>query len=316
MLGSDTIKKIKKIIIYVNSLIVLAAGCKLEVDNYKFKKQTEKFTNNFVNDDFLIAAHRGYSSREIENTKKAITLANNTNYVDYIEIDVRMTKDNKFILCHDNNIVNDKNKITNISKTDYDDICDNTYINYSFAKYNNVNTNNNKDLFSKYMYNITPLKKGLNCCKDKKVLLDLKFENNTKEFIDAFIKELNDSNIVTDNIIFQSDDLTALLYFKNIKPEYNIYAIIKNKSNLKYCPLFDGIVVKKNLINEQEIKDTINNGKMVAVWTINDYHEVDNIVDELGTDYKKIIYITDYPDLIALALNNHQNNKVYKKEKN
>ena len=52
-----------------------------------------------------IVAHRGYSSLARENSLKSIELANNSDCVDMLEIDVRMTKDNVLILFHNNKIL-------------------------------------------------------------------------------------------------------------------------------------------------------------------------------------------------------------------
>ncbi len=48
-------------------------------------------------------AHRGLSGLEQENTVLAFIAAGNRSYFG-IETDVRITKDKKFILCHDDNL--------------------------------------------------------------------------------------------------------------------------------------------------------------------------------------------------------------------
>jgi len=48
-----------------------------------------------------IIAHRGNGLVGKENTKKAILNSLNVDYVDGVEFDIRMTKDNKFVLCHE-----------------------------------------------------------------------------------------------------------------------------------------------------------------------------------------------------------------------
>jgi len=48
-----------------------------------------------------IIAHRGNGIGEKENTKKAILNSLKEEYVDGVEFDIRMTKDHKFVLCHE-----------------------------------------------------------------------------------------------------------------------------------------------------------------------------------------------------------------------
>ena len=88
--------------------MLLTAGIKIKLckdKSHEYTKSIESFDENFIDDDFLVAAHRGFSSKEIENTTNSIILAKNTKYIDYIELDVRLTKDRKLILSHNNSHV-------------------------------------------------------------------------------------------------------------------------------------------------------------------------------------------------------------------
>ena len=53
--------------------------------------------------DVLMIAHRGLSGLEVENTCPAFVAAGVKSYYG-IEIDVHVTKDDKYIICHDDNI--------------------------------------------------------------------------------------------------------------------------------------------------------------------------------------------------------------------
>lgn len=314
LIGSDIIK-IKKLGLYFGTSILLISGTKIELcrhESKKFTDQVNEYTSNFISDDFYVAAHRGYSSLEVENTKNSIIKADQTDYIDYIEMDVRMTEDKKLILSHDNLVINADNEIINISKNSYDSICNDEYVYCSFPTYNKVtnlfNTTNGDIRVNRTkklqnsLYDIPTLLEGLKCCKDKKIILDLKFEDNTKEYTEELVNELSSYN--TSNIIFQSDDITALLYLKSIKPNYNYSAIIKHKSDLEYAELFDNVTLKKTLATKKTINKLLNENKKVAIWTVNDPEELYEIKNKIGSNYKNIIYITDYPDVIASCLNN------------
>ena len=61
-----------------------------------------------------IYAHRGFSSMEPENSIEAIIEATKYDYIDGIEIDIRMTKDEEFVLIHNKNIDLVSNGVGNV----------------------------------------------------------------------------------------------------------------------------------------------------------------------------------------------------------
>ena len=80
---------------------------KLAVHNGIYNLVDNKDEDTKSNNNFLISAHRNYISSDIENTKEYILLMNDNDYVSYIEIDARLTKDKKIILSHDNDLIVD-----------------------------------------------------------------------------------------------------------------------------------------------------------------------------------------------------------------
>ena len=88
-------KKIRNLVIF--STIFCLGTCTVVKDvqasGIKYLNETSRFVKEINSDEFLIAAHRGFSSLEVENTADSIICASNEEYIDYIEIDVRMTKD-------------------------------------------------------------------------------------------------------------------------------------------------------------------------------------------------------------------------------
>ena len=59
--------------------------------------------SNGVNNNIKTIAHRGYVEKGVENSIEALEAAAKAR-VDYVEMDVLMTKDNKFIVMHDYNL--------------------------------------------------------------------------------------------------------------------------------------------------------------------------------------------------------------------
>ena len=63
------------------------------------------------------------------------------------------------------------------------------------------------------------------------------------------------------------------------------------------------IGVKKSLVSIDSIRSAFESGQLVSVWTVNSTDDVKDISSSLGDYYDDVIYITDYPDVIAHELN-------------
>ena len=69
----------------------------------------------------FITAHRGSSLKARDNSIEAINIAIEEK-ADYIEIDVRRTKDNKLVLSHDDVFIKNSGESFNISESNFNDI--------------------------------------------------------------------------------------------------------------------------------------------------------------------------------------------------
>ncbi|MBF0848837.1 glycerophosphodiester phosphodiesterase, partial [Streptococcus danieliae] len=61
------------------------------------------YVNGVINDNIKVVGHRGYVSEAVENTLESLEAAAKAE-VDYVEIDVMQTKDNKFVVIHDDKL--------------------------------------------------------------------------------------------------------------------------------------------------------------------------------------------------------------------
>lgn len=304
--------RIKRPLIFLTTALLATTGFTLKKNdnsNKNYLNHINKVTNNSNDDDFLISAHRGFSSLEIENTSDSISLASKKDYIDYIEIDAIMTLDNKIVLSH-NNIVFTDNIPVSISSLSYECAIEEDF-NYQSCYLNpNICINPETKLIQKRKrklnnktYNLIGLKEGLELCGDKKVLLDIKFKDNKEEFTEELIKELD--GIDTSNIIFQSLDLKSLKYFKE-QTNYNCLALINNKKDYKYLDDFDNFGFKYTLLDYNKVEKLIKEDKTVAVWTINTEEDIDEAVSKLKNYYNDVIYITDNPDIVVTNLHDKQ----------
>ena len=290
-------KKIKQLALYTTTFVIISSGIKANLNrnnNFIALNSMPNYNNYCNDDDFKIAAHRGFSSLAIENTFEAVTIANSCNYVDYIETDIRLTKDKKLVVSHNDTITTTKKRQLRISKSSYNTLKKYKYINIfdEIKNISNIKKNNN--------YELLTLEKCLNSCDNKKIILDLKFKNNTDAFLDELDNEIKNMNL--DNLLFQSDNLQALLVLKKRHPDYNTIAIMKTKKDLEYIDIFDRISLYKNLINKDLIDKLINENKEFAVWTLNNPNDINKLMNALGDNYKEPIYITDYPNLVETCL--------------
>ena len=309
--------KIKKLAIFFTTTLIATCGFSIKTNNDKtneYNKYIKSTTKKIESDDeFLITAHRGFSSLEIENTKEALSLASKKDYIDYIEIDARMTKDNKIVLSHDDFIISD-DSIELISKQNYDDLINESF-NYQscyISPYLCVNKENEliqkrKKKLNNKEYSIIGLKEGIEACNDKQILLDIKFDNNVEEFTKELQLELQDIN--TNNITFQSLDIESLKYFKEKTGYDNCLALINCKSDFKYVDDFNNIGIKLSLVNKKQVKKLLDKNKNVAIWTINNDNDFNTVVEKLGDSYQDVIYISDNPDIIATKLYAKQKKK-------
>lgn len=314
------IKK-KRLLIYASSLFLITTGMHLKLNKNKsadIATEINEYTKDFTTDDFQIAAHRGFSSKEIENTKASIKASSEKEYIDYIEIDARMTKNQKIILSHNSKINSSILSNRNISDTNFEDLEKEKFKYYCQISFkdilNSLSTKEGEYLTKRKLslnnktFQISSLLEGLNEGRNKKIILDIKFSKNIKEFTNTLIEELKD--IDTSNILFQSSNLLGILYFEE-HTNYNCSAIIDEEKDLQYIPLFKNITIRKNLIDYDTINSLLKENKKVAIWTINTSLDLDKVTKELDNLYKDVIYITDNPDLIATKLHEKELKKEF-----
>lgn len=303
---------IKNLIVYGSAIAIIGSGFCFGLNQASSEVET---VGNFSYEDFDIAAHRGFSSIAVENTTRAFDLASQALYVDYIEMDARLTEDGKLVLAHDDEVFAPFYK-NNISDMTYDEVTDKSFTYYSDdikVYFDNLFGQDGKTIINRLSnlngitYNVVGLEDGLEFCGDKKILLDLKIDDNVIKFVEALedIFELKD----TSNIVFQSDDSTALLYLKTIHPEWFCSILVRDSKDLELVEYFDGIGIRKDIVDEEFVKAALDNGKLVSIWTFRSIDEVNKVATELGNNCDDVLYITDYPDLVFKHLVKNYNDK-------
>ena len=306
--------KVTKIIVYASALAIGASGITYTILKKNFNDYKEYLgkKDKIVNDDFLVSAHRGFSSLAIENTREAISFAREKEYIDFIEIDVRLTKDGKLILSHDNDLlVNGKH--VRISNLTYDEATSLTF-NYRDTYSNNYIFNDPENLLiverennlSNQDYHLIGLLEAIELSQGKGILLDIKFDGNIEELCNELIRELE--GIDTSNIIFQSSNVEGIRYLRD-HSNFDCQLLISSKENLIYIDDFDRIGLNIYLLDSELYRELCFKNKKLALWTINNTKDLDRVLEIVGENYKDIIYITNYPDIIVTRLRERERTK-------
>lgn len=308
-----SIKKLKLFLTYSAIIGVLGSGGYMKFCRDKandFSAKTKNYISEFEDDDFEIAAHRGCTFEEVENTMPALKAASEAGFVDYIELDTRLSGDGKLVVAHNSSVNEDWFSSTNISKTNSFDLENGNY-RYSPPIFDDfvksffnptegviiqerlINT------FGKE-FSVPSIDDAIKACGDKTILIDLKFSNNQARFYET-IKEFlakNDGH----NIILQSADLDALRALQVTFPQYKYLAIVDSEDDFSKCITFDILGVRKNLINTPDVMTYLEDGKKLSVWTVNSIEDVDLVMEATGDYATELIYVTDYPQIVATHL--------------
>ena len=298
-------RNIKQLFITSAFVLLIATSTTFIINDVESSKITKIINQDDDETTISVIAHRGLSSLEIENSFEAIKLGLQDKSTTGVEIDIRLTKDKKIVVIHDDEINNKKVSTSTLEELQKEKIKANipTTTDYITSLFDNISGNLIRTRFQivqNKTTKISTLKEILDLYKDyqeKELIIEFKFEDNEDDFIQEFdnlIKEYNYSKI-----IIQSNDYQKLTKMKQLHPEFEYHLIIKkdNYEELKKQDL-DGYVIRKNLINYEDINTLLNNNKKVSIWTIASYQDFKDTNEKLQDLNNKVSYITNYPDAI------------------
>ena len=298
-------RNIKQLFITSAFVLLIATSTTFIINDVESSKITKIINQDNDETTISVIAHRGLSSLEIENSFEAIKLGLQDKSTTGVEIDIRLTKDKKIVVIHDDEINNKKVSTSTLEELQKEKIKASipTTTDYITSLFDNISGNLIRTRFQivqNKTTKISTLKEILDLYKDyqeKELIIEFKFEDNEDDFIQEFdnlIKEYNYSKI-----IIQSNDYQKLTKMKQLHPEFEYHIIIKkdNYEELKKQDL-DGYVIRKNLINYDDINTLLNNNKKVSIWTIASYQDFKDTNEKLQDLNNKVSYITNYPDAI------------------
>jgi glycerophosphoryl diester phosphodiesterase len=220
----------------------------------------------------LIIAHRGFSSRNLENSITSIRAALELG-VDMVEIDVHETADHQLVVFHDYRL----NRICRVPQR----VCDTT-----LSEIQQLNPD------------IPTLTQALRLCRNRaRVLLEIKRASPS-----LVANEIRKSKMTSQVIVF-SFSASRMAAFAAAAPDVSRYGLIARRLNdslarLNSAVQVDGLGIDRRLIHSPVVITRLHRlGLRVFVWTVNNRQYMKRLAD-WGVDG----IITNYPDMALQVL--------------
>ncbi len=256
-----------------------------------------------------IYAHRGLSNEYPPNSIEAINSAINKDYIDGVEIDIRMTKDKKFVVFHDKNITCHSNNNGCIYDYTLDELKKMNFRISSSEYYTRIFKTINKKYgkkirksirkIKKKKYKITTLNKVLDIIGNKELLIEIKsnyeYDFDIYEFYNL-IKRYTGKKI-----FIQSFNRKIIDRLKEIDINLNL-GLLLTINNLDYNKPYDFYSIEYLTITKNKIDSYFIREKSVNLWTVNYIEQLDKISDNTNGKLSLVNYITDNPSLIYTFL--------------
>ena len=225
-------------------------------------------------DQIQITSHRGYSHDYPENTLPAILRAIEV-YSDYVEVDVRITKDGIFILLHDSTLKRTTGVNQAIKDVTYDEIRQLDAGKWLNSDFEGVT--------------IPTLGEVFEASKGQILLnLDLKLNHGDLEAIPELIALISDYEMENQCMV-TSTCLECLDAIKKMNPDIKTgFITYRLTPKLLEDPAIDAFSMKASLVTKTVVERAHIKGKKIMVWTVNNSKEIERLsrlgVDNLITD--------------------------------
>ena len=209
--------------------------------------------SNGVNNNIKTIAHRGYVEKGVENSIEALEAAAEAG-VDYVEMDVLMTKDNKFIVMHDYNL----KRLAGINKK----VQDMTYNELVGLPISQSGHTSKIPSFEEYVKRA----KELNI----KLVVELKpHGGEPNNYVDIFIEKVKELDI-ENNYKYMSLDLKVMEELESKAPQLETGYIIPFQLGKFSNNNVDFFAIEDFSFSNTLVEQAKSQNKSVYVWTIND----------------------------------------------
>jgi glycerophosphoryl diester phosphodiesterase len=251
--------------------------------------QTIKFNKG----NMKVIAHRGLSSFEAENSLASFISAGNRSYFG-IECDMHLTKDGKYVVFHDDNLVRMTGFDAVVEETDFNTI---RSLNLFMPKVVGYQGQDGVDISDQKRPDliIPTMQEYILTCKkyDKVAVLELKnhFEKKNIQEIIEIIESLD----YLDGVIFISFDIENLIFVKELRPNQTVQFLSCNRDDFaKKLPTVIDYKMDVDLGHWLLTKDDViylhSLGIKINVWTPGNIADAEKYA-EWGVDYLTTNYL-------------------------
>ena len=223
-----------------------------------------------------MVAHRGLSSRKMENTVPAFQLAGRHPFYAGIETDIHRTRDGKFIVIHDDDTLRVTGEKHIVEESTFAGLRAMSLLDF------HPETNENDGTLR-----MPSLQEYLEVCREfgKTSVLEIK-NHMESEDLEAIVSQVMAQGML-DQTIFISFDLPNLVALRMRLPEQPIQLLVEEDcasliSDLSTYGL--DLDIDYRSLTEKRLSQLHNAGIKVNVWTVDDPREAQTLVD-WGVDY-------------------------------
>lgn len=232
-----------------------------------------------------VTAHRGDSKHAPENTLSSIALAIE-NQADIIEIDIRQTKDGKYVVAHDESLLRVAGiesrvgdlTLEELKKIEIGSRFSDEYAGETLASFEEV----------------------LAICKENDVFLNIELKPSSTDhnYVEGVLLLLEEYDYI-DNCYVASADYSLLTQIKDLNRDIKtLYIMGMAFGNFGKMDKIDAFSIRYNFISSQIVADIHKEGKLIYGWTVNKEEDIKELllldVDGVITDdpysTKNIIY--------------------------
>ena len=245
--------------------------------------------SNGVNDNIKTIAHRGYVEKGVENSIEALEAAAEAG-VDYVEMDILLTKYNKFIVMHDYNL----KRLAGINKK----VQDMTYDELVGLPISQSGHTSKIPSFEEYVKRA----KELNI----KLVVELKpHGSEPNNYIDIFIEKVKELGIEKD-YKFMSLDLKIMEELESKAPQLETGYIIPFQFGKFSNNNVDFFAIEDFSFSNSIVEQAKAQNKFVYVWTINESNLITKYLQSPANGI-----ITDEPIQVKETKEKLKNNNTY-----
>lgn len=228
-----------------------------------------------------ISAHRGFSHVAPENTSYAFEAAMESG-ADYIELDVRLTKDGQLVVFHDSTLERTTNGSGKLSDYTYNEL----------QKLSAGTDFGEKGEFDDAK--IMLLSEVLELVDRKKLLnIEIKESAGAVQAAEKTVELLEEYNL-EGSCYVTSFSYTILKRVKELNPRIKTALIANMAASTSYSMLeyIDAVSMNYLFVNQSVVHEAHRNGKLIFVWTVDRRADIEQMV-ALGVDN----IITNRPDI-------------------